>query len=280
MELKGSVVVLTGASRGLGERMALDLAGRGAHLVLSARDAAALEKVATACRAAGGEATIVAGDVSQATDRQRLVTAAEAVGPVDVLVNNAGIEIAVSVLDQREDDIDRQLQVNLSAPIHLTRAFLPGMLARRKGVVVMISSMSGKGPTPYNAIYAAAKHGMNGFTSSLRLELAGTGVHAGVVCPSFVAEAGMWSDTGLKAPAAMREVPPQKVVAAVRKVISGAAEVLVTPGPIRPMLALGQLFPALDTFVLSKMGIIRALQARAEVVQRGRALPASNDRAP
>lgn len=266
MDLNGRVVVVTGASRGLGELIAKDLARGGAHVVLVARDAVALEKVAAAIRAEGGQATLAAGDVSVASDRARIVAAAESVGPVEVLVNNAGIEIAVSVLDQHDEDIDRQLQINLAAPIALTRAFLPAMISRGRGAVVMISSMSGKGPTPYNAIYAATKYGLNGFTASLRLELLGTGVHAGVVCPGFVAEAGMWADTGVTAPAAMREVPPRKVVAAVRRVIRGAPEVLVTSGPIRPLLAIAQLFPSLDGRVLSWMGVIRTLKERARVI--------------
>lgn len=278
MELKNSVVVLTGASRGLGEWIAKDLGRAGAQLVLSARDTAGLERVAAAVRAEGGQATLVPCDVSRAEDRARLVAAAEAMGPVEALINNAGIEIAVAVMDQREDDIDRQLGINLAAPIHLTRAFVPAMTKRRRGAVVMISSMSGKSPTPYNAIYAATKHGLNGFTSSLRIELRGTGVHAGVVCPSFVSEAGMWSDTGLKAPAAIKEVSPQKVVAAVRRVLDGEAEVLVTPGPMRPLLAIGQLFPSLDEKMLRWLGVLDTMKQRAEVVASARSSTGEKNR--
>ncbi len=266
MRLKDAVVVVTGASRGLGVRIAEDLARDGAHLVLSARDAAGLEATAARVRAVGGQATVVPGDVSVAADRERLAATAEALGPVAVLVNNAGIEIAVAVLDHTPDDIERELAVNLRAPLLLTRRLLPGMVAAGSGAVVMVSSMSGKSPTPYNAIYAATKHGLNGFTASLRIELAGTGVHAGVVCPSFVAEAGMWSETGVRAPTLMREVAPARVVAGVRRVIDGAAEVLVTPGPVRPLLALAQLFPGLDGWVLRRMGVLEALKARARAV--------------
>lgn len=233
--------------------------------MLAARDAGALEKVAGKVRGEGGQATVVACELARAEDRQRLVEAAEAVGPTQALINNAGIEIPLAIADQREEDIDRQIQINLAAPIHLTRAFLPRMLLRGRGAVVMVSSMSGKSATPYNGVYAATKHGLVGFTSSLRIELLGTGVHAGVVCPGFVAEAGMWSDTGLKAPAALREVRPQAVAAAVRKVLGGATEVLVTAGPIRPLLALAQLFPSLDARALRWMGVLRTLKNRAEV---------------
>lgn len=271
ISLQGAVVVLTGASRGLGRLIALDLASEGAHLVLAARDAGALDEVATAARAAGGKATTVATDVTSARDRDGLVAAARSVGPVEVLINNAGIEIAVSMLEQTAEDVDRQIAVNLVAPIQLTRALLPGMVRRGKGCVVMVSSMSGKAPTPFNSIYAATKHGLNGLAASLRIELSGTGVHVGTVCPSFVAGTGMWADTGVKAPALVREVAPERVAAGVRKVLNGAPEVLVTTSPVRPLLALAQLFPSLDAFLLRRMGVLTKLRERARVIAARRA---------
>jgi short-subunit dehydrogenase len=144
------------------------------------------------------------------------------------------------------------------------------MLARKRGAVVVVSSMSGKSPTPYNSIYAATKHGINGFVGSLRLELEGSGVHVGVVCPSFVAESGMWADTGVKAPALLREVPLEKVVDGVMKALAGQGEVLVTPGPIRPLLALADLWPSAGTRLVRGLGVLEVLKQRAEVVQAKR----------
>lgn len=263
MELRDKVVVVTGASRGIGVSIAVRFAEQGAHLVLAARNASALDEVAGKVRDAGGKATVVAGDVTDGAGRERLVREAEAVGPIEVLVNNAGVETPVAVVDQDPADIDFQVAVNLLAPIHLTRAVLPGMIARGRGAVVMVSSMSGKAPTPYNAIYAATKHGLNGFTASLRLELDGTGVRAGVVCPGFVSEAGMWASGGLTAPRILREVPHRRVVDGVMAVVGGAAEVLVTPGPMRPMLALRQLAPQLDGYLMKRLGITEVLRARS-----------------
>jgi short-subunit dehydrogenase len=234
-------------------------------LVLSARNASKLEEVAAECRKLGADVRVIAADVSVAADRERLVREA---GDVDVLVNNAGVEFPLAVVDQSPEEVSSQIQTNLVAPIELSRLVLAGMLARRRGVIVNVSSMSGKSPTPYNAIYAATKHGLNGFTSSLRLELDGTGVHAGVVCPSFMAESGMWADTGLRAPAALREVKPEKFVRAVLSVLSGAAEVLVTPGPVRPLLALGQMAPKFDGTLLRRMGVMSVLKARADAHKR------------
>jgi short-subunit dehydrogenase len=263
MDLTGKLVLVTGASRGIGVALAKDLAGAGARLVLTARDQAGLERVAAEIAAAGGVASVIAADIATDAGRAAIVAAVEAVGPLHAFVSNAGLEVPVAVAEQTPAQIEKQIAVNLTAPILLTRALLPGMIARGQGAIVLVSSMSGKSPTPYNAIYAATKHGLNGFASSLRIELDGTGVTAGVVCPSFVADAGMWADTGLRAPGMMREVPLKKVVAAVRAVLGGKGEVLVTPSPIRPLLAINQLFPGLAGSVLRALGVLDTLKARS-----------------
>lgn len=262
--MSSKVVVVTGASRGLGVSIAEDLAQDGGVLVLAARDEAGLRATAAKVEARGARAVVVPCDVAVEADRARLVAESEALGPVSVLVNNAGVEVPMALIDQTEADIEKQVRVNLLGPIHLTRAFLPGMLANKHGQIVMISSMAGKSPTPYNTLYSATKYGLNGFTSSLRIELEGTGVRVGSVCPSFVSEAGMWSDGGLAAPAALREVPPSAVVRGVRRVLGGKGEVLVTPGPVRPMLALGQFFPSVDGPILKMMGVLKVLRVHAE----------------
>jgi short-subunit dehydrogenase len=259
-QLKGTRALVTGASRGLGVYIARGLAKEGIELLLVARDENKLSSVAEECRALGVTVRVLGADVCRAEERQRLVQQA---GDLDILVNNAGIEITRSLVDQSEDDVRRQIETNLVAPIELTRLFLPGMIARGRGVVVNVSSMSGKGATPYNSVYAATKHGLNGLSSSLDAELHGTGVHVGVVCPSFVAEAGMWADTGQTAPAAMKEVPPERVAKAVIRVIRGDAEVLVTPTPVRPLLALRALAPSIEGPLMRAMGITKVLAARA-----------------
>jgi short-subunit dehydrogenase len=257
--LNGKIVLVTGASRGLGRVIAVALAGAGAELVLAARDAKKLEETREAC-GSSARVRLSSCDVTSADSRRRLI---EEVGRVDVLVNNAGIEHTAAVIDQTDEQVDAQIQTNLVAAIDLTRRVLRPMIERKYGVIVNISSMSGKSPTPYNAIYAATKFGLNGFTSSLDIELEGTGVHAGVVCPSFVAGAGMWADTGLAAPKLLKEVPAVRVGEAVLAVIAGKREVLVTPTPVRPLLALRELFPKLDRKVLGAMGVLDVLKSRA-----------------
>lgn len=260
-QLRGKRVLLTGASRGIGVHIAERLAREGVELVLVARDQQKLGAVAERCRELGAKVEVLAADVSRAEDRARLLKEA---GEIDILINNAGVELSRRLIDQSESDVRSQIEINLVAPIELSRAFVPGMIARGRGVIVNVSSMSGKSATPFNSIYAATKHGLNGFSSSLGVELHGTGVHVGVVCPSFVSEAGMWADGGLKAPAALPEVPPEAVVNAVLKVIRGSLEVLVTPGPIRPLLALRQLAPSLEGPMLRAMGVSKVFSKRGD----------------
>lgn len=260
-DLKGKRVLITGASRGLGVHIAERLAREGAVLVLAARDRGKLERVAERCRQLGARVDSIVADVARADDRARLLSEA---GTLDVLVNNAGVEFTQRLVDQSEEQVRAQIEINLVAPIELTRVALAAMVARGSGVVVNVSSMSGKAATPFNSVYAATKHGLVGLSSSLDIELHGTGVHVGVVCPGFVSEAGMWADTGLHAPAAMREVSPAAVAQAVVDVISGKGEVLVTPSPMRPLLALRQLVPSLEGPMLRAMGVAKALAARAE----------------
>jgi short-subunit dehydrogenase len=259
--LKGKRALVTGASRGIGVYIARVLAKEGIELVLSARDTAKLESVASECRGLGVSVAVIAADVSRAADRMSMLSEA---GRIDILINNAGIEIPKALSDQTAEQVRAQIETNLIAPIELTRAALPAMLERKSGVIVNISSMSGKGATPFNSVYAATKHGLNGFTSSLRAEIHGSGVHVGVVCPGFVSEAGMWVKSNLTAPAAMKEVSPDQVARAVLRVIRGAPEELVAPGPMRPLLALRELIPGLEGRMLRTMGITKVLSARAD----------------
>lgn len=266
-DLSGRTALITGASRGIGVTLARRLAKEGMHLVLSARDEAKLEGVKAECEALGARVVVVACDVQSAADRARLL---ERAGEVDALVNNAGVEVTVRATDQTDDDVRGQIETNLVAPIELTRRVLPGMLARGRGAIAMISSMSGKSATPYNSIYAATKFGLNGFTSSLTIELEGTGVHAGVVCPSFISGAGMWASTGVRAPAMLREVTPEQVADGLVAVLRGSSEELVTPGPIRPLLAFRELAPTLASRIMKSMGILEVLEQRAAVAGRER----------
>ena len=193
MDLQGAHVLLTGGSRGIGPYMARALLARGAKLSLTARSEEDLARIQGEL---GPErVAVVAGDVSVEADREKMVVGAEeAHGPIDVLVNNAGIESVLPFGEFEEDEIHRVIDVNLEAPIQLTRLVIPGMLQRGKGHIVNISSLSGRTGPPFHTIYASTKHGLVGFSAALRNELHGTGVSASVICPGYITEAGMFAE--------------------------------------------------------------------------------------
>lgn len=183
----GCSIVVTGASQGIGKAVSLRLAARGARLTLGARDGAALEAVAAACREAGGGAVAVPTDVARPADCERLVERAiGAWGGIDGLINNAGIDMVVR-FDEVSDLglFERLMQVNYLGYVYPTHYALPA-LKRSRGRLVAVSSVAGLTGVPTRSGYAATKHAIFGFFDSLRVELAGSGVSVTVVAPDFV----------------------------------------------------------------------------------------------
>ncbi len=174
-------------SQGIGKAVSLELAGLGARLALAARDTAALEQVAVACRERGGEALAVPTDVSQPGDCERLVHQAVATwGSLDALINNAGIDM-IARFDEVADlqIFERLMRVNYLGYVYPTYYALPE-LRRSRGRLVAVSSLAGMTGVPTRTGYAASKHAIFGFFDSLRIELAGTGVSVTLVAPDFV----------------------------------------------------------------------------------------------
>lgn len=166
MLLRGRRVLLTGASRGIGAELARAFAARGATLALVARDSPALKEVA---EEVGG--TAYPCDLAELAGLDRLVDAVEADGPVDVLVNNAGVAHVGWYLDRTQDEIDQLMAVNLLAPMRLCRLLLPRMVERGRGHVVNLSSMASVIAPPGLAAYGASKAGLSHFTAGLRADL-------------------------------------------------------------------------------------------------------------
>lgn len=186
--MQGKTVIVTGASAGIGEALAVALAGRGANVALAARDAQALERVKARCEASGGRALAVPTDVGDPEACRRLVErAVEAFGGVDVLVNNAGLTMHSRFEDVKDLGLyERLMRINYLGAVHCTFHALPHLKAR-KGLLVAVSSLTGKTGVPMRTGYAASKHAMQGFFDSLRIELLGTGTDVLVVSPGFVA---------------------------------------------------------------------------------------------
>jgi len=251
--------LITGASRGLGVHIARALAKEGVNLVLTARSADSLEQVRDEMLSYDVKAEVIPGDLTETGHFDSLIAEAEQkLGPIDILVNNAGIEISIPYEKYPPDDIQKMITLNLTVPMLLARAVLPGMLKRNRGHIVNISSLAGKTGFPMETPYATTKAGLNMFTHSLRIELADTQVSTSVICPGFVAEDGMYSrmeERGGSAPALLKPTTPEKVASAVIKAIKkDSAELIVNPLPMRPLFALQEALPGIKTFLHKAFG--------------------------
>ncbi|GLW66851.1 oxidoreductase [Actinomadura rubrobrunea] len=219
---RGAVALVTGASSGLGRAIAVALARDGAQVVVHGRDERRLARTA---RDTGG--IPIAADLADPAQVRRLADEAlRRAGRVDVLVHNAGVGWAGRFTDMPDNAAGRLLAVDLAAPIALTRSLLPPMLARGSGSLLFVTSIAGRTGVAGEAVYAAAKAGLDAFAESLRLELRGTGVTVGVLVPGVV-DTDFFERRG--APYERRRprpLPPERVAeAAVRAVAEGAAEV-------------------------------------------------------
>lgn len=259
MELTGTTGILTGASRGLGVELARALASKGANLALAARDADGLRKTAAGLERLGVRTIVVPTDVTKIGDLERLVArTTDELGPPDLLVNNAGIETIAPFATFEIDRIDAIVETNLTAAMKLTRLVLPGMLERRRGHVLNVSSASGKGGVPYYSVYGSTKHALVGFSWSLRAEVGQHGVGVSVLCPSFVSGTGMYADRSndAKPPRSLATVTPQEVAAgAIRAIEKDKAEVVVARGLAKVSDVFYALSPELSMNVARRMGV-------------------------
>jgi short-subunit dehydrogenase len=228
VQLAETTALLTGASGGIGQAIARALHDRGARVLLSGRRSGVLEELRAAL---GGNAEVLEADLAGPGGTAGL---AERAGNVDVLVANAGLPASGRLEGFTHEEIDRALDVNLRAPIQLTRALVPGMVERGQGHVVLVSSLSGKAATARSAVYSATKFGLRGFAGGLRDDLHGSGVGVTVVFPGFIRDAGMFADAGVKLPPGVGTRTPDDVArAVVRGIQTGRAEIDVAPLALR-----------------------------------------------
>jgi len=242
---EGQTALVTGASRGLGVEIARRLAQRGLDLVLAARSRPELQAVAADLRAATGRSvTVLEADLADPAAITDLAQRVEALGGLDVLVNNAGVESTLSFERRTADEISQTVAVNLTAPMLLTRALLPGMLRRGRGHIVNVASAAGLLATPFNEPYSATKFGLVGFTRALRLTAQSSGwpVSASAVCPGFIGGAGLFDalqrDYGVSAEG-LGVAPLEDVGTAVIQAIEDdLADIIVAQGDLRPLAVL------------------------------------------
>jgi len=259
VQLAGARALVTGASGGIGGATARALHARGAHVLLSARREELLERLRAEL---GDRAEVLPLDLAEPGGPARL---AERAGAVDVLVANAALPASGRVEDFEPEQIDRALDVNLRAPIQLTRALLPGMLERGRGHVVLVSSLSGKAASPRSGIYSATKFGLRGFAAGLREDVEPRGIGVTVVFPGFVSEAGLFADSGVKLPRWVgTRTPAQVAEGVVRGIERERAEVDVAPLGLRLGTRVAGLAPVVAARLQRRLGSERIADALAE----------------
>jgi len=257
-------VLLTGASGGIGQAIAAALHQRGAALLISARRTDQLERIAAEL---GGGVEVLPADLTERGAPAELVRRA---GAVDVLVANAALPASGPIDSFSPEEIDRALEVNLRAPIQLTRGLLPGMAERGRGHVVLISSLAGKAATVGSSLYSATKFGLRGFAAGLREDLHGSGVGVTVVFPGFVSDAGMFAEASVRLPRGVGTRSPEQVAAAVVKGIERErAEIDVAPLSLRAGALLSGLAPVTSARIQRRLGSAQIARAMAEG-QRGK----------
>jgi short-subunit dehydrogenase len=265
-QLKDKVVVITGASRGLGVDMARAFAKEGSKIALAARSGSELETVKAELEAQDATALAVPTDVGDIASLRALVKETESsLGPIDVLVNNAGIEEVCDFETMDLEYMEQMLSVNVLGLMWLTRLVVPGMIARGSGHVCNISSLAGLTPVPHNTVYATTKHAVFGFSRSLRVELADQGVEVSVVCPGFVS-GGMFERWGRAAPKVTGSVTPEQVSKAVIKAVkNNKGEIIVARGLAKVADVTFAMMPEISATVMRKTGAAAFIEEQAKI---------------
>jgi NAD(P)-dependent dehydrogenase (short-subunit alcohol dehydrogenase family) len=236
--LSGRVVAITGGARGLGLAMAGAIAGRGGRVALGDLDAELAHEEA---RKLPGGAIGVRLDVTDPESFKRFLDEVEYhLGPVDVLINNAGIMVVEPFLEESEALTRRQMEINVHGVITGMRLAIPGMQRRRRGHVVNIASAAGKVGVAGEAVYVATKHAVVGLSEAVRYELRGTGVELSVVMPGL---ANTELASGMSAGRGVKLVEPDAVAAAVVDALERPRFQVYVPASIDPLLRLSGLMP-------------------------------------
>ncbi|HHX65460.1 MAG TPA: SDR family oxidoreductase, partial [Chloroflexi bacterium] len=252
-QLHERVVIITGASSGIGRATALALAREGAHVTLAARNIEALERVAVEIQELGGKALAVPCDVSHRDQIETLVerTLTEW-GRIDVLVANAGRYVQTPIRDATPEHFEQSMAVNFYGAIAGVLAVLPHMLRQGSGHVVLISSMDARKGIPPDAPYIAAKAALAMFGDVLRQELHGTGVRVTVVYPGRV-------DTPLiehlRVPWISAKIAPEKVADAIVRALHRNAAQIITPPQARLLDCVQFLSPRLADWFVRTLGL-------------------------
>jgi len=243
MQIKDTVVLITGASEGIGAVCARAFEARGARLSLVARNS---EKLATV---GGAETLRTAGDITSTDIRQSVVgRTIERFGRIDILMNNAGMGLYSAAWNAPMTDARRLFELNFLAPLELTQLVVPYMRERKQGAIVNISSIAGKVTLPWFSLYSASKFALGSLTDGLRMELKPFGVHAMTVCPGYVKTEFQAHALGTRPPDAIMKgrrfaITPEECAAAIVRGLERDARTVVVPRVGWVFVALTRLFP-------------------------------------
>jgi short-subunit dehydrogenase len=260
VQLRGANALITGAAGGLGGHLARALSKEGCSLLITDLPGDALEARERELSASGAQVTAFGADLRDPGQLGGLGARIEnESGPIDVLVNNAGIELTAPFVDYTDEEIDAVLQVNLLAPMSLIRQAVPGMIERGRGHVVTMASLAGRLSPAYMATYGMTKAALIALTQSLRAEHVGDPVGFSAICPGFVRGAGMVEpliEAGTEFSSTVPLTPPELIgAAAVKAIRKDLPDVtIVHRRPIRAVLAMYALAPRLTERLLIKGG--------------------------
>ncbi len=252
--LKRKVVIVTGASSGIGYETALAFAREGARLVLAALDEKPLQDLAARIEALGGEAIAVVTDVSKRDQVERMVGAAiDRFGRVDIIVNNAGYALGATIEQTTERDFRDLWETNVLGVLYGIQAVLPAMRRQGSGHVINVASAAGRIPFPGIGAYSATKAAVVALTDALRVEEASAGIHASVVLPvstrtRFFEDARLVDSTSFVGPHGMLQ-SPEHVARRIVVCAKRPTEEVVPFRPLRLGMVLKALIPALYTFI-------------------------------
>lgn len=253
MKIQGRRVLLTGATGGIGGAIARELAQRGAELVLTGRKPQALAGLAQELGA-----RVIAADLARPEEIERLLGEA---GEIDILVANAGLPAMAPLTKFSTRRVGELLDVNLRAPILLARGLMDGMRARGGGHLLFISSLAGLVASPLSGLYSASKYGLRGFAQCMRLDLHDAGVGVSCVFPGIIRDAGMFVDSGGKAPRGIGTNTTEDVArAVVRAIERNLAELMVAPAGLKLWSRFAAIAPTLAGSVQLKAGAARVVE--------------------
>lgn len=246
MELEGKVVLITGASEGIGAACARSFRARGARLALTARSAEKLAAVAS------GQEAAIPGDLLDPEHRRTVIAETlRRYGRIDILVNNAGVGLYAPAHRAGMEDTRRMFELNFFAPLELIQLVTPGMKERHSGAIVNVSSIGGKVTLPWFTLYSATKYALGALTEGLQMELRQDGIHCMTVCPGYVKTRFQQNVLQGEVPPALGgmrarwAITPEQCADAIVRGLSRDAHTVVTPATGWLLVALERIAPSL-----------------------------------